>query len=108
MGTVLCRSGSVSFAQPKRSSIHSRQCLRSCNSCSPLAAYDDFVAPDIYLKFFQRSGRWSRDVSPVEAVRAIVAGAPDCMQIVPVLNGAAQMSANGGHGVVLALRRQEQ
>src|ERR1700721_3774253 len=109
MGTVLWRNGSVSFAQSKRASTHLRTCVMSCTSgAAPLPGDHNLASANIHLKACQRPRRRTRNVSPVEPVRAIVASAPDFDQVGAVLNGAAEMRAHRGHAMVFALRGEQQ
>src|SRR6266568_7388249 len=108
MGTVFFFSGAVSAAQLKRSSSQSRTPVSRLTSSLPLAADYDFIAPHVHLKNIQRTRRGPRDVSSVQVVKTVVAGAPDLVEVVAVLHRATQMRAGCGKGAILAFGGQQQ
>ena len=59
-------------------------------------------------KDFQRTRRRTGDISPVQVVHAVMAGAPDFVQVAAILNRAAQVRADSGYGVIFALGGHQQ
>jgi hypothetical protein len=64
--------------------------------------HEDLIPSHLHLKSLQRAWRRTRDISAVEVVPAVVAGAPDLTQIVAVLDCAREMRAGCRHGAVLS------
>ncbi len=52
------------------------------------------ISAHIDVVLFQRPGRRACDVLSVQIVMTVMAGAPDMIEVGPVLNDASQMSAN--------------
>src|SRR5690348_3838184 len=72
-------------------------------SSLPLSGDDDLFAADVDVVLLERTGRRPGDVAAGEVVDAVVASAPDLLDVTAVLHGAAQVSAGGGHGLVFAV-----
>src|SRR5271169_3287615 len=105
-GTVLWRKGAVSSAQSKRASSHLRVLASSSGLPFPadykvLTAHMDPVA-------LQRARRRARDIASVEVIHAVMAGAPNLVEVGAVLDRAAQMCAGGGKGAVLTFSDAQQ
>src|SRR5689334_23894968 len=77
-------------------------------SALPFPADDDFVAAHVHLVGLQWTRRRAGNVASIEVVHAIVASAPDLVEIVAVLYGAAQVRANVGERSVLSVRSHEE
>jgi hypothetical protein len=60
------------------------------------------------LEGFKRTGRRTGDVAPIQVVETVVAGAPNLVEVVAILNSAAQMRADRGKGSIFTLGSHEQ
>src|ERR1051326_4362583 len=81
--------------------------MRSWLSLPP-AADDHVIALHVYVVALQRPRRRTADVAPRQVVHAVVARAPDLVEIVAVLHGAAQVRARSRHRLVLAVGGADQ
>src|SRR5438477_9700811 len=108
MGTVFLRSGLVSSARPKRSSSQSLTRTNALISRLPFPPHHDFVAAHVHVEQFQRTRRRTRNVAAREIVGAVMAGAPDLLQVAAILHCATEVSAGAGHGAVFAVGTEKQ
>src|SRR6476659_10453146 len=68
-----------------------------------LAASDKYlVAPDLHFKRLQRTRRRAGNVTTVDVILAVMAGAPDLARVITILHGARKVRAGGRHGLILA------
>ena len=64
------------------------------HSALPLAADHYFIATYVDLEGFERTRRWAGNIAAVQVIQAVMAGAPNLVQVVAVLNSTAQVCAN--------------
>ena len=63
--------------------------------------YENFVAANLHVVEFQGARRRAGDVPAIQVIHAVVACAPDFVQIVAILHGARKMGTGGGHRPVV-------
>src|SRR5512134_1421134 len=97
MGTRFFAARCARSSHPSRSRAHPRR----PPSFAPVldgsgTLDDDLLATDVDLERSERPGRRARDVSPLQVVGSVVAGAPDVGAVGAKLNRAVEMRARGG------------
>src|SRR5215467_11417763 len=99
----------MSSSHPNRSSSHLRTARRGAISlCLAIAPDENFVAAHLGFEQFQRSRRRPGNILAGQVILAVVAGAPDALQIVTVLDGAGKMRACRRHGAEFSARHPHQ
>src|SRR5271166_9323 len=102
MGTDFFIKGATSSSQPIRSSSQLWMLLARLILALPVTPHEDLVAANLHFKTFQRARRRPRDVTAAQVVHAVMAGAPNLMQIGAVLHGAGQVRTRSRHRTILS------